>query len=144
MQQPASTSPLGLVMARETVETLCQQAQAALAQGANDEALEAYQKALKLRGDNPDAHYGLATVYFLKNDLVSSAHHFREVTRYDPGKAGAYINLGAVYNRLGQYEEAITSLRRGISLDHSRAEGYYNLGLVYRKLGQPDMAIQAY
>jgi Tfp pilus assembly protein PilF len=131
-------------MARETVETLCQKAQAALSQGNSDAALEWYKKALALRADHPDTHYGLATIYFLKNDLVASAHHFREVTRYDPGKAGAFINLGAVYNRLEQYDDAIAALRRGISLDHGRAEGYYNLGLVYRKLGQIDMAVQAY
>ena len=61
-----------------------------------------------------------------------------------PLRAGAYINLGAVYNRLNMLEEAIPVLRRGIQLDHNRAEGYYNLGLVYRRLGQLDLAIQAY
>lgn len=131
-------------MARENLESLCTKAQNALAQGNTDEALAFYQKALALRSDHPDAHYGLATVHFLLGDLNTSAHHFKEVTRLDPTKAGAYINLGAVYNRLERYDDAINVLRRGISLDHNRAEGYYNLGLVYRKLGQPDMAIQAY
>lgn len=131
-------------MARESLESLCQKAQAALAQGQAQEALEHYQKALTLRADHPEAHYGLATVYFLLGDLAASVDHFREVTKLDPTKAGAFINLGAVYNRLERYEEAIAALRRGISLDHNRAEGYYNLGLVYRKLGQLDMAIQAY
>lgn len=131
-------------MARETAETLCQKAQVSLSQGHPDEAMGFFQKALALRDDHPDAHYGLATVHFLKNDLEASAHHFRQVTRLDPLKAGAYINLGAVYNRLEKYDDAIAALRRGISLDHGRAEGYYNLGLVYRKLGQLDMAVQAY
>ena len=66
------------------------------------------------------------------------------MTRFDPQRAGAYINLGAVCNRLEQYDEAIPYLRRGIQLDMNRAEGYYNLGLVYRRKGQLDMAIQAY
>ena len=74
----------------------------------------------------------------------SAAYHFKEVTRLDPLRAGAYINLGAVYNRLEQYDDAVTALRRGIQLDLNRAEGYYNLGLVYRRKGQADLAIQAY
>ena len=89
-------------------------------------------------------HYGLATVCFLLNDLPSAAYHFKEVTRLDPLRAGAFINLGAVYNRLDLLEDAIPALRRGIQLDTSRAEGYYNLGLVYRRKGQLDQAIQAY
>jgi tetratricopeptide (TPR) repeat protein len=131
-------------MAKETVETLCQKAQRAIAEGKNELARQIYLQALGLRSDAPDVHYGLATVCFLLNDLTSAAYHFKEVTRLDPLRAGAYINLGAVYNRLNQLDEAIPILRRGIQLDINRAEGYYNLGLAYRRKGQPDLAIQAY
>ena len=131
-------------MTKETVDTLAHKAQQAVAQGKNELARQCFQQALSLVADNPDLHYGMATVCFLLNDLPSSAYHFKEVTRLDPQRAGAYINLGAVYNRLEQYDEAIPFLRRGIQLDMNRAEGYYNLGLVYRRKGQPDMAIQAY
>jgi tetratricopeptide (TPR) repeat protein len=133
-----------MLMARETVESLCQKAQRALAQGNNEQARQLYLEALGMRSDLPNVHYGLATVCFLLNDLTSAAHHFKEVTRLDPLRAGAYINLGAVYNRLDRLDDAITALRRGIQLDHSKAEGYYNLGVAYRKQGQIDLAIQAY
>lgn len=131
-------------MAKESIESLCHKAQDALAHRLNDEAMQFYQQALALRSDNPDVHYGMATVFFLKGDLHRAAHHFKEVTRLDPLRAGAHVNLGAVYNRLDWLDEAIPVLRRGIQLDMNRAEGYYNLGLVYRRKGQPDMAIQAY
>jgi tetratricopeptide (TPR) repeat protein len=131
-------------MTRETVEGLCQKAQRAIAQGNNEQARQMYLQALGMRSDVPNVHYGLATVCFLLNDLTSAAYHFKEVTRLDPLRAGAYINLGAVYNRLDQLDDAITVLRRGIQLDQRKAEGYYNLGLAYRKQGQIDLAIQAY
>jgi tetratricopeptide (TPR) repeat protein len=128
----------------ESVDTLCEKARQAVAQRNNELARQLYLQALGLKSDSPDVHYGLATVCFLLNDLPSAAHHFREVTRLDPLRAGAYINLGAVYNRLDQLDDAITALRRGIQLDTHRAEGYYNLGLAYRRKGQPELAIQAY
>jgi tetratricopeptide (TPR) repeat protein len=131
-------------MAKESVNTLCQKAQRAIAEGDYDGARRIYLQALGLRSDAPDVHYGLATVCFLLNDLTSAAHHFKEVTRLDPLRAGAYINLGAVYNRLNQLDDAIPALRRGIQLDNKRAEGFYNLGLAYRRKGQPDRAIEAY
>lgn len=128
----------------QSVESLCQHARQAIAQGAIEDARQLYLEALGLRSDAPDVHYGLATVCFLLNDLESAAYHFKEVTRLDPIRPGAHINLGAVYNRLEEYENAIKSLRRGIQLDPKRAEGYYNLGLVYRNMGQHNLAVQSY
>ncbi|MCC6417223.1 MAG: tetratricopeptide repeat protein [Gemmataceae bacterium] len=131
-------------MAKETVESLSQKAQRAITAGENETARRLYLQALGLRSDSPDIHYGLATVCFLLNDMTSAAYHFKEVTRLDPLRASAYVNLGAVYNRLGQLDDAIAVLRRGIQLDSNRSEGYYNLGLAYRRKGQLDLAIAAY
>jgi tetratricopeptide (TPR) repeat protein len=131
-------------MATESVDVLCMKARDAIAQRNPEKARQLYLQALGLRSDVPDVHYGLATVCFQLKDLHSAAHHFKEVTRLDPLRAGAFINLGAVYNLLDQLDDAIPMLRRGIQLDSHRAEGYYNLALVYRRKNQTDMAIQAY
>jgi tetratricopeptide (TPR) repeat protein len=128
----------------ESVDSLCQRARQAIAQGQIEEARQLYLQALGLKSDAPDVHYGLATVCFLLNDLDSAAYHFKEVTRLDPLRPGAQINLGAVLNRLEEYDEAIKVLRRGIQLDPHRAEGYYNLGLVYKNKGEANLAVQAY
>ena len=131
-------------MGPDKVDRLCQKAQLAIAQRDWDGAKQSYLMALGLRSDLPDIHYGLATVYFQQRELTSAAHHFREVTRLDPLRAGAFVNLGAVLNVLQLYDEAITALRRGIQLDNGRYEGYYNLGLVYKRKGQNDLAVSAY
>src|ERR1700756_3383263 len=131
-------------MVPDKVERLCQRAQQAIAERDWEKAKQVYLLALGLRSDLPDVHYGLATVYFQLRELTSAAHHFREVTRLDPMRAGAHVNLGAVLNLLGLLDEAVTALRRGIQLDAKRVEGYYNLGLVYRRKGQLDLAISAY
>ena len=114
-------------MANDPLDLLRQQAQEALAHGQYQEARQVYQQALGYHSDSPDIHYGIATVCFLLADLHSAVYHFKEVIRLDPLRAGAYINLGAVHNRLGQYEDSLTTLKRGIQLDPKRAEGYYNL-----------------
>lgn len=131
-------------MSKDPLEVLRHQAQEAITRGQYQEARQIYQQALGYRSDHPDIHYGIATACFLVGDQHSAVYHFKEVIRLDPLRAGAYINLGAVYNRLGQLDDALATLRRGIQLDANRAEGYYNLGLVYRQLGQFEMAINAY
>jgi tetratricopeptide (TPR) repeat protein len=127
-----------------TIDELRQKAEEALAQGDYPQARQFYRQALGAYGDHPNLHYGLATVCFLLNDLNGAAYHFLEVTRLDPLRAGAFVNLGAVYNRLEKYDDAIAALRKGIQLDGNRAEGYYNLGVVYRQRNQLDLSIQAY
>jgi tetratricopeptide (TPR) repeat protein len=131
-------------MVPDKVERLCQRARQAIAERDWDTAKQAYLMALGLRSDLPDVHYGLATVYFQVRELTSAAHHFREVTRLDPRRAGAFVNLGAILNLLSQYDDALVALRRAIQLDAQRVEAYYNLGLVYRHKGQTDLAIQSY
>jgi tetratricopeptide (TPR) repeat protein len=131
-------------MAAATIEGLFQKARQAIEQRDWQTAKMMYLQALGLKSDLPDVHYGLATVYFQLRELTSAAHHFKEVTRLDPQRVGAYVNLGAVLNLLDQVDEAIVALRRSIQLDGKRVEGYYNLGLVYRRKGQIDLAIQAY
>ncbi len=131
-------------MGPDKVEKLCQRAQLAIAERDWDKAKQSYLMALGLRSDLPDVHYGLATVYFQLRELTSAAHHFREVTRLDPQRPGAFINLGAVLNLMQHYDEALIVLRRGIQLDGQRTEGYYNLGLVYKRKGQIDLAVTAY
>src|SRR2546421_11966966 len=125
-------------MMPDKVEKLCLRAQQAIAERDWEKAKQVYLMALGLRSDLPDVHYGLATVYFQLRELTSAAHHFREVTRLDPTRAGAWVNLGAVLNSLQQYDDAIAALRKGIQLDPQRVEGYYNLGLVHKRKGQID------
>src|SRR5438094_8360785 len=109
-------------MVPDKVEKLCLRAQQAIAERDWEKAKQVYLLALGLRSDLPDVHYGLATVYFQLRELTSAAHHFREVTRLDPQRAGALINLGAILNLLQQYDDAIGVLRRGTTLDGQRRE----------------------
>src|SRR5947199_2189891 len=130
----------GRPMSAATIEGLFQKARQAIEQRDWPTAKMMYLQALGLKSDLPDVHYGLATVYFQLRELTSAAHHFKEVTRLDSHRVGAFVNLGAVLNLMQQYDEAVTALRKGIQLDPQRVEGYYNLGLVYKRKGQTDLA----
>jgi tetratricopeptide (TPR) repeat protein len=133
-----------LVMSTVAHDELCTLARQSLSTGNYQEARTLYSKAVSASPDSPDAHYGLATCCFMLSDFEAARLHFKEVTRLDPLRATAFINLGALYNRLGQQDDAIATLRKGLQLDPRRAEGYYNLGIAYRQKGLADLAIQAY
>jgi Tfp pilus assembly protein PilF len=131
-------------MVPDKIERLLQRAQEAISEREWEKAKQVYLMALGLRSDMPDIHYGLATVFFQLRELTSAAHHFREVIRLDPLRAGAHVNLGAVLNLMASYDDAITALRRALQIDPQRVEAYYNLGLVHRRKGQIDLALASY
>lgn len=70
--------------------------------------------------------------------------HFTRVTQLQPKDAKAYINLGAVLNRMEQFQKAADILKKAMSRDGKAVEAYYNLGIAYRGLKQPAMAINSY
>src|SRR6201995_2684030 len=104
--------------AANAIEKLCLRARQAFESRDWQKAKQVYLQALGLKSDLPDVHYGLATVYFQLRELTSAAHHFREVTRLDPLRIGALINLGAVLNLLDETDDAVSTLRRAIQLDN--------------------------
>lgn len=89
-------------------------------------------------------HEAIGSAYFLAGKNDEAAQHFERITRLtiNPGKA--LINLGAVHNRLGRYQQAVDSIRKGLQYEQRNVEGYYNLGLAHRKLHQPAMAVHAF
>ena len=126
------------------IETLCRKAGRSVRKGEYPKALELYRQAAALDENRFEVHEGLATASFLSNDYENAITHFNRMTQLNPRQGKSLINLGAVYNRMGEYRKAIDVLRRGIPREKNSGQGFYNLGLAYRKLGQSAMAISAY
>jgi tetratricopeptide (TPR) repeat protein len=132
-------------MSTSSFEELLQTARRALTDGWVDEAKHLYEMACSQQPDSADAHYGLATSAFRLNDILNAAQHFKEVTRLDPWRAAAFVNLGAALTRMGEHGAAAEAIRKGMQLDPKFAgTGYYNLGLVYRAAGEEQRALQAF
>jgi predicted Zn-dependent protease len=93
---------------------------------------------------DPDVHDGLATAQYLLGNLDLAAEHFERVTRLDPRRGTAWINLGAIYNRLQEHGKAVEVLRRAVQVERTSGAAFFNLGSAYRNLRQWALAIPAY
>ena len=93
---------------------------------------------------SPVFHETIGIAYFRAGCTAEAAHHFERLTRLVPQPGRALINLGAVYNRTGEYQKAIDTIRRGLHYETHSADGYYNLGIAYKGLKQLSLAITAY
>lgn len=59
-----------------------------------------------------------------------------KAVEYDPNYGGGYIILGSIYSSLGQYDDAIRTLDRGIVLLPTNWAGYYEMSIAL--LGKQD------
>jgi len=113
-------------------------------QGQFDEAIAAFEEAIRLDPDYALAHYNLGRAYYLQGQMEQAAAAFEEAIQIDPEMAEAYTNLGAVYSVQGKTEEAIAACETAIQRDPNDDMAHYNLALAYADQGQLDEAITAY
>jgi eukaryotic-like serine/threonine-protein kinase len=76
--------------------------------------------------------------YFLyvTGDLEKAAQVYEFTVQNYPQSAGAFNHLGSTYGELGQYEKAIDSLRKALTLDPTRAQTYFNLAINLLGMGR--------
>jgi tetratricopeptide (TPR) repeat protein len=59
-----------------------------------------------------------------------------KAVEYDPNLGGAYVILGSIYSSLGQFDDAVRTLDRGIALLPTQWAGYYEMSIAL--LGKQD------
>ena len=125
-------------------DSLLEQARKCFHKSDHKQAFRLFGEALEHSPDAIEAHEGMATASFLMKDYEGAIKHFKRMTLIKPQDPRPYINLGAVYNRLGDYKQAVDILQRGLQRNRKSSEGYYNLGIAQKNLNQLSMASTAY
>lgn len=117
----------------------------------DDEAVKAFEEAVKLDPDLAEAHFRLGLSYeALGKRDESEAEYKKAVETYkkyladNPDDSEAHYNLGQTFAGLGQYSEAIREYRLATKLKEDDADMFYDLGLAYTKLAQYDAAAAAF
>ena len=68
----------------------------------------------------------------------------QKATELLPNDAEAHNNLGLVFKRLGQFDNAVASYRRAVEINPSFSEAHSNLGGTLIELGKLDEAVASY
>jgi hypothetical protein len=112
-----------------------------------DEAVAAYEAALRADGSHVNARNGLAIVYAEQRDFARAIPIWRELTRgatMGSGQGAAFLfsNLGYAYFLNGNYDEAAAALEKACLLDPLNDRSWQYLGETLQKLGQEERAQQ--
>jgi tetratricopeptide (TPR) repeat protein len=117
----------------------------------DSEAVIAFQEALKLDPDLPEAHFRLGLSYEALNKREDAESEYKKAVegykKYldeNPTDFEAFYNLGQTYAGLGQYSDAIREYRQATKLKSDDPDIYYDLGTALTKLAQYDEAVAAF
>jgi tetratricopeptide (TPR) repeat protein len=84
---------------------------------AMDEAMKAYQMALRLDSHNADALNNIGAVYHAKRDYHKATKYYKKALKYNPRSAAIYCNLGTTYFADHKYKDAEKAYGRAFAID---------------------------
>lgn len=129
-----------------------------MAQDRVDEAIEAYRKSMKLKPGHPDILHNIGIAFEAKNEPAKLAlclgyaayqqgkyeeaiEQFQKFQATQTGKVDFYLALGKCYRERNQYESAIATYRKGISLYPQEENIYFQLLLSLQSAGRIEAAM---
>jgi len=93
-----------------------------------DEAFAHLGKALEIYADYPDALTLRGIIRMDKQDKEGALADLDAAIKIDSSCSMAYFAIGAAYNSMERFDDAIRSLNRGLTVDPKSWQGYFELG----------------
>src|SRR6266567_832425 len=109
-----------------------------------EEALAAYEQAIRLDSNNAYAYNNKGIVLLHLNDNEEALTALEQAIRLDPKNATAYNNKGNALRSLKRYEEALAAYELAIHLNPNNSEIYNNKGNALQALNRNREAEQAF
>ncbi|HXY38517.1 MAG TPA: tetratricopeptide repeat protein, partial [Vicinamibacteria bacterium] len=112
-----------------------------------DEAVELYQKALKLKPGWSEGRFGLGTVLYDLDRYEEARNAFKRVVAEQPKSGATWALLGVCEYRLKNLETALTDLQKGLVLGlgtsaELQSVANYHAAILLTRFGQPEAAYE--
>jgi serine/threonine protein kinase/Tfp pilus assembly protein PilF len=112
--------------------------------GADDEAIAAFEQAIRLKGDYAEAYYNRGLALGLKDRRDDAIASYKEAVRLKPNFVRAHYWLGTELRKKGRLDEALAELNEAIRLKPDYAEAHRELGVTYWYKNRPEEATAAF
>ncbi len=110
----------------------------------NEEAIEHYEAALRIKYNDDTVHYNLGNVLYRLGRTEETLHHYQEAVRINPNYSKAHNNLGLILTNQNKYEEAIYHYRQALRINPGDPGFYLNLGVAQARKGEWQEAIDQF
>jgi Flp pilus assembly protein TadD len=126
----------------------------------NEHASALIQRAISIKGDDPQYHYALGCVLQSSGHLAAAIDRYRKTLALSPAHVAARINLGCLLQHQSELEfsrssggegfgargleEAISHFRAAVELAPRHPDGWINLGYVMARMRDFSSAVDCY
>jgi len=107
-------------------------------------AIIAFEKAVKLSPFDKNVRYELAGCYYQNNNLKQAFKEYKRVIKLDPDFTDAQNNLALVHELCGETDMSIKIYNKIIETDPSYLSAYNNLGSLYLRMENFSMALKVF
>jgi tetratricopeptide (TPR) repeat protein len=109
-----------------------------------EEALRAYEEAIRLNPALTDAHINLGLLHHDLGNLLEAERCYRRALEWQPGLALAHFNLGVVLEDREKKSAALKAYQEALKHAPDFLEAHCNLAQLYEKLGRKRDAFRHY
>ena len=107
------------------------------------EAVQQFEKALRIDRTNAAAYQNLGVVALRVNDIPRAKDFLGRALRLNPKMPLALNSIGVVYARENDFGRAVDAWQKAVELDPRQFDALFNLGLVTAQRGRRDEARRA-
>jgi tetratricopeptide (TPR) repeat protein len=118
-----------------------------LEQGDLEGAIPHFRRAAAIRPTDPLSNINIAFYQLNHGDLSGALAQYKkalEFTQDERLRAGAFINMGGIYEQLGNLSDARKSFQAATDLRPRNERAWIGLGVVMQKSGDLNAAVQAF
>ncbi len=101
-----------------------------------EQAIEAYETAVKLDPNSAGAWVNLGTILFNSKSWDEAEVHYKRALQVDPSYALAHFNLANLYDEQGYFHKSLKHYQQAVALNPQYADAHYNLALLHQGNGQ--------
>jgi tetratricopeptide (TPR) repeat protein len=95
--------------------------------GKNNEAIQAYETALRLFPDYAEVHNNYGNLLVRMGRVEEALPHFEQAIQITPDYSSAWNNFGTALQRLGRTNGALEHFQKAVTLDTNYWQAQFNL-----------------
>lgn len=109
-----------------------------------DEAIECYEKILKINPNSATAYFNIAVMYDKLKSPNNAIKNYKSATKIKSDYADAHNNMGSAFKELGDLDKALNAYQKATLIQPNHAFAYNNMGNIYKIKGDYKKSIHAF
>ena len=131
-------------LSTSSVDEKCQEADKLRKQQKYQQALQAYEEALRMDPQNFYAWNGKGTVLYNQGHYKKALEAYSRATEIDPDNSVVWVSAGLVLHRMQRYQQALVHFERALTIDPQYIAAWNGRGDAQLDMNMPEEAIASY